>query len=99
MRNFLILSLVFFLGIVTVASAQSNTASDGSAVAKDDAAIAKTQTEIEKDRAQKARDKASGNWVGQAFDSMALGYDHVFYTEKSGEKSADTIIMNHKTNQ
>ena len=101
MRNLLILSLAFFLvyGVVSVASAQSNIAVDGSAVAKDDAAIARAQTDLEKDRAEKARDKASGNWVGQTFDSMAIGYDHVFHTEKSGEKSADTIIMNHQANQ
>lgn len=100
MRHFLILSLAFLLGYggVSVASAQSNTPSDASNVAKDEADIAKARMDIERDRAQKAQDKANGNWLGQAFDSLALGYDHVFHTEKMGEKSADTIISNHKNN-
>jgi len=92
MRNLLILSCALFLGAVSVAGAQSN-------VAKDDAALAKAQSDLEKDRAEKAQDKASGNWAGQAFDSVAIGYDHTFKTEKSGEKSADTVIKNHSDNQ
>lgn len=70
-------------------------ASDAGAVAKDSVAIGGADLSLAKDRASKATNKATGNWAGQAVDSVALGYDHVFKTEKQGEKAVDQKVLDH----
>src|SRR5271170_6704051 len=96
MRTLLTLAFLVAIGFAAPAYADSapGIASDEGAIAKDNAALNKDQTTIEKDRAQKAQDKATGNWIGQAVDSVALGADHVMHTEKAGEKSTDKVILN-----
>ena len=74
-------------------------ASDNKALNKDDAAISRDDQVLAKDRAAKAADKASGNWAGQAVDSISLGIDHMQRSEKEGEASTDQNIKNSDTSR
>ena len=97
MSKFLALSVVSTLVLILSACTDtrpSTLARDRAAVEEDHREIARAQALIEKDRAQKARDKASGNWVGQAVNSMALGAHHLQRIEKNAEKSINTQILN-----
>ena len=76
----------------------SGVASDVGAVQKDNQAIAKSQANLAKDRAAKAKDKATGNLGGQAVDSVKVGTDKVKRSEKNGEKSTDTKVLNSDVN-
>ncbi len=101
MKNLVAIALLFALAFTTSAfadSAPAGVASDVGAVGKDNIALSKDDLALAQDRAAKAKDKASGNWVGQAIDSISIGADHVMRTEKRGEKSADTKILNHDVN-
>jgi hypothetical protein len=101
MKKITALSLLAAVLIVTPAladSSPSSVASDANAIVKDDTALGKDNAILAKDRATKAHDKATGNWAGQAVDSVSLGADHVQRSEKEGEKSVDKNIMNSDTN-
>jgi hypothetical protein len=74
--------------------ASNGVASDVGAVQKDNAAIGKDNAELANDRAAKAQDKASGNWGGQAVDSMSIGDDQTMKSEKQTEKSTDKKVLN-----
>ena len=97
MRKFAVLVVLSALALTAPAYAQSSASAVGSdvtAIGKDNVAQAKDQMTTAADRVQKAKDKATGNWTGQAVDSMALGKDHLLSTEKGGETSVDHTILN-----
>jgi len=79
-------------------SGSSGVASDVNAVQKDNTATAKDDVMLAQDRAQKAKDKASGNWAGQAVDSMTIGADQVQKGEKGAETSVDKKVLHSDTN-
>ena len=101
MKKFIALALLS--AVVSTAPAfaddtPNGVASDVGAVQKDNQAIGQTNTSLAKDRAAKAQDKASGNWGGQAVDSVKIGADKLGRGEKQTEKDTDTKTLNSDVN-
>ncbi len=97
MKKLIILSFLSALIIVAPAMADdtpSGVASDVGAVQKDNSALAKSNADLAKDRAAKAQDKASGNWGGQAVDSVNIGADKVKRSFQGTQKSTDKGTLN-----
>ncbi len=93
-----LLSALLFSAPAFADTTPSDVSSDVGAVQKDNAAMAHDNYDLATDRTAKARDKATGNWSGQAMDSVNIGADKAMHTEKSSEKSTDQDIMNHDVN-
>jgi hypothetical protein len=76
----------------------SGVASDVGAVQKDNQALVNTNSQLVKDRAAKAQDKVSGDWSGQAVDSVKIGMDKMGRSEKETEKSTDKKVLDSDVN-
>jgi hypothetical protein len=100
MKKIVTLALLsaFIAGPALADTTPAGVAGDVQNVQQDNGSIAKTQSDLAKDRAAKAQDKATGNWAGQAVDSVKIGGDKVTRSVKKTNKSGDQDNLNSDVN-